>query len=422
MGKMDSKNLPVIPLKRFFFLMIIPLLLLINLIFYRLYTDQKKREIFIFENKAKSTLLAQKKILEQFADNIYSDLNIILNHHELLNFVSTEQHESQKCLVHDLIQFAKFEGIYDQIRYIDEQGMEKIRINFNNGRPVSVKKEKLQNKKNRYYFKDSIKLNKNEIFMSPMDLNIENGKIELPLKPMIRIGAPIFDKKGEKKGIIIVNYLSRNLVNVLSDEEATTPHLMMVNKNGYFLKGLSRNEEWGFMYEDKKHLTFKNKFPDSWDLIKSSDKGSFINKLGLFSFNTIFPMKEKSKSSNGASTAFESSKKAVNADEYQWKIVCFITKDNFDQKLEAFQKTVVILDVMISFIVIIITWFLAVSSHRKKKAEFKLKIAHDELEFKVMERTHDVSERMKELKCLYTISNLHENRNISTCAGRFLML
>ncbi len=83
-------------------------------------------------------------------------------------------------------------------------------------------------------------------------------------------------------------------------------------------------------------------------------------------------MKEKAKSSNGASTDFESGKKVVNADEYQWKIVCFVTKDNFDQKLEAFKKDVVILDVMISFIVIIITWFLAVSSHRKKKNELIL--------------------------------------------------
>ena len=185
---MDSKTLPVIPLKRFFFLVIIPLLLLVNLIFYWLYADQKKREIFIFTNRAESSLLAQKKIIEKFANNIFSDLNSILNHHELLSFVNMEQNESQEYLVHDLIQFAKFKGVYDQIRYINEQGMEKIRINFNNGRPVSVKKENLQNKKNRYYFKDSIKLGKNKIFMSPMDLNIEKSKIELPLKPMIRVG------------------------------------------------------------------------------------------------------------------------------------------------------------------------------------------------------------------------------------------
>lgn len=369
---MDSKNLPVIPLKRFFFIVIIPLLLLVNLIFYWLYVDQKKREIFIFTNRAESSLLAQKKIIEKFADNIFSDLNSILNHHELLSFVNMEQNESQEYLVHDLIQFAKFKGVYDQIRYINEQGMEKIRINFDNGRPVSVKKEKLQNKKNRYYFKDSIKLEKNKIFMSPMDLNIEKGKIELPLKPMIRVGTPVFDKKGKKKGVLLFNYLSRNLLNVLKGEKQTTPHFMMVNKNGYFLKGLSENEEWGFMYENKKHLTFKNKFPDSWNPIASSDKGSFINKLGLFSFNTIFPMKEKAKSSNGASTDFEYSKKVMNADEYQWKIVCFVSKDDFDQKLEVFKKNVVILDVMISFIVIIITWFLAVSSHRKKKNELIL--------------------------------------------------
>jgi signal transduction histidine kinase len=43
-------------------------LLLVNLIFYWLYADQKKREIFIFTNRAESSLLAQKKIIEKVAD------------------------------------------------------------------------------------------------------------------------------------------------------------------------------------------------------------------------------------------------------------------------------------------------------------------------------------------------------------------
>ncbi|MCP3943041.1 MAG: response regulator [Desulfobacteraceae bacterium] len=323
-----------------------------------------------------------------------------------MEFFNKKQHEFRKGLVHDLIQFARFEGIYDQIRYLDEYGMEKIRINFNKGHPGSIGKEQLQNKADRYYFKDTIKLNRNEIFMSPMDLNIENGKIEFPLKPMIRIAAPVFNKKGEKKGIIIINYLSKNLLNALNDKKITsTTHSMMLNRNGYFLKAISRNEEWGFMYEDKKHLTFKNKFPESWKNIISSEKGTFMDKFGFFSFNTIFPMKENIKSSSGASTAFESSKKAVNADEYQWKIVFFVPKIDFEQNIKVFKKNVIILDVLISFIMIIITWFLAVSFHRKKKAEIKLKIAHDELEFKVTERT-------KELNCMYQMAKLSGDREI----------
>jgi len=107
-----------------------------------------------------------------------------------------------------LLVFSKNKKIYDQIRYINETGKEIIRINFNDGKPAIVQKEKLQNKAKRYYFLDTLKLKKNEIFISPLDLNIENGKIEKPLKPMLRIGTPIFDKHGNKKGIILLNYFA----------------------------------------------------------------------------------------------------------------------------------------------------------------------------------------------------------------------
>lgn len=51
----------------------------------------------------------------------------------------------------------------------------------------------LQYKGNRYYFKDSIGLEKDQIFVSALDLNVENGKVEIPHKPMIRFATPVFD-------------------------------------------------------------------------------------------------------------------------------------------------------------------------------------------------------------------------------------
>ncbi len=48
-------------------------------------------------------------------------------------------------------------------------------VNFNNGSPTVVPQSGLQNKKNRYYFYDAFKLNRGELFVSPLDLNIENG-------------------------------------------------------------------------------------------------------------------------------------------------------------------------------------------------------------------------------------------------------
>ncbi len=73
-------------------------------------------------------------------------------------------------------------------------GMEPLRVNFNNGNPVIVPQDQLQNKRGRYYFDEAITLNEGEIFISPFDLNVEHGAIEQPQKPMIRFATPVFDQ------------------------------------------------------------------------------------------------------------------------------------------------------------------------------------------------------------------------------------
>ena len=92
--------------------------------------------------------------------------------------------------------------------FLDSSGMEKIRVNYNKGDPWIVADEKLQDKSKRYYFADCLPLEEREVFISPLDLNVERGHLEKPFKPVIRFGTPIFDSEGNKDGVLIFNYLA----------------------------------------------------------------------------------------------------------------------------------------------------------------------------------------------------------------------
>ena len=48
-----------------------------------------------------------------------------------------------------------------------------------------------------------MKLDKDKIYTSPIDLNMEQGKIETPYVPLIKLATPLFNSKKEKKGILI---------------------------------------------------------------------------------------------------------------------------------------------------------------------------------------------------------------------------
>ncbi len=69
--------------------------------------------------------------------------------------------------------FSEIKPYFDQVRFLGMSGMEVIRINHSAAGIEVVPKERLQNKGDRYYFKDAISLKKGEVYISPLDLNIE---------------------------------------------------------------------------------------------------------------------------------------------------------------------------------------------------------------------------------------------------------
>ena len=217
---------------------------------------------------------------------------------------------------------------YDQVRYLDASGQEVIRINYNDGKPVIVPREQLQNKFGRYYFNDTIKLNAGELFVSPLDLNIEQGSLEIPHKPMIRFGTPVFDSAGRKKGIILLNYFGDKLLQQFREKAGDDPeehhhNHMLLNRDGYWLSSDRREDEWGFML-GKKERTFGHDFAEAWRAIAAAERGTLRTDQGLFTYATFYPLLPTQRSSTGAALAHAPSQQELEARDYYWKIVTFV--------------------------------------------------------------------------------------------------
>jgi len=183
--------------------------------------------------------------------------------------------------------YSTYSGKYDQIRYIDYNGDEKVRVNYNENGAYGVKESDLQNKKDRYYFYETIKLEENMIYISPLDLNIEQGKIEEALKPMIRFSTPVYDNNGELKGIIILNYLAENMLQEFRDIALNSVgSIILLNSDGYWISDEDRSKEWNFMYDEKKKEKFINEYPDEWKSLIANKK-QFVTSNGLITTSRI---------------------------------------------------------------------------------------------------------------------------------------
>lgn len=283
-----------------------------------------KSELTTLKFRDFSNVLLKVKSIENHLNPVVLDLSFMVNHHNIQNFLDNSTEINKKMIQAEFLLSTTIKTYYDQIRYIDNEGMEIVRINYNNGNPSIVPEEKLQNKKERYYFKETINLDHGKIYASPFDLNIEGGKIEMPLNPMIRLGMTVFNRYQEKKGIVIINYRGELLLKEFAENAMINDAIILsggnfwlINAEGFWLKGPEIEKEWAFMYENKKGQSFNGEYSDEWKTMRKTSSGQIINRNGLFSYCTIFPFSMELNT--------EKLYTSTNSlDSYPWKVISFI--------------------------------------------------------------------------------------------------
>lgn len=291
-----------------------------------------RAEMKITRSHAWHSVDIQAENIDNDIQQISYELAHILNHNEMIELWTDDGiivPEVLSKLRKEFLNILLYRKVYDQVRLIDENGMETIRVNFNRGQPEIVLPEKLQNKKERYYFNAAFKLQQGEVFVSPLDLNIEYGKIELPLKPMIRFATPVFDLHGKKRGIVLLNYFGAKLLNHLVHEPNAfkNSQTILLNADGYWLKGPNPADEWGFMYEDRKDRVFANVYPEEWERINSEESCQFETSQGMFTCRTVYPQLAGQKFYTNSSKSLVPSNTQIESKAYHWKIISFLPSD-----------------------------------------------------------------------------------------------
>jgi len=174
-----------------------------------------------------------------------------------VQFVS--DHELTRIEV-SLMDWMSVKTIYDQIRIIDLNGNEMVRVNYNNGSPAIVPEESLQDKSGRYYFENSIILDENNLYISKLDLNVEGGEIEIvggEPKPVLRFATPLYNSDNEKIGVLVINYLAKDLLDSADTLRfGEYSNFEVLNNEGFYLKAIDDNDEFTFMYDESEYITY----------------------------------------------------------------------------------------------------------------------------------------------------------------------
>jgi signal transduction histidine kinase/DNA-binding response OmpR family regulator len=346
-----------------FLAIFLPLSLLVGIILVVIQVQNEQNEKVATESGELNKVDLQTKVISESLNTPVSDLITLASQREIQEMLDGET-GYDRFLAEQYHLFAKRKKIYSQVRFIDEIGKETIRIDLNQDQPRIVPKTELRSQAQSYYFLETISLNDGQLFISPFDLNIENGKIELPLKPIIRFATPIFDKKGKKRGILILNYLGQKMLDVFARSCLDSAvKCTLVNSDGYWLKGESPEQEWGFMIRDRQKIRFNDFFPAEWQTISVAASGQFSTQQGMFTFKTVYPLAESQKSSTGIDQVVGFSESYTS---YYWKIVSHIPIDDLYPKSKVLKQQLIMLYVGL-FIVIGFGAALVVRDRRKRE-------------------------------------------------------
>ncbi len=370
-----------------FLITFLPLSVLVGGVLIIIHQAERKAERGAISINETRNVDMQAKIAARDFNLIKSDLMFLTTQNELEAIVNqpvgtTETLELRQAIAKEYLSMSQQKQLYDQIRFLDTTGKEVVRVNFNKGQPSVVPDEKLQVQAKRYWFKDTLSLQSGEVFVSPLDLNIERGKIEQPLKPMIRFGTPVFDSQGQKRGIVVLNYLGEKFIQNLEKENSTTlGETLLLNADGYWLKGVKPENEWGFMYEDRKDQTFAKAFPKVWQEMAKRESGQFQTAEGLFTFKTLYPLLEvkNAQSSTGSARAFDSSQGKVDAKSYRWKIVTHVAPDVLNARSQSSFNRLLLFYVVLTGLIGVGSWLLALSHLRRQEADGELQATFADL-------------------------------------------
>lgn len=244
--------------------------------------------IEVITTQERGYLQLAEQLIQRDYFEITGDLKFVAGSPLLKRYLTQPTPESLKRIQQTFLLMAREYGRYDQIRYIDKTGHEVVRVNYNAGHPTVVPARGLQDKGDRPYFQQAVNLPPGEIYLSPMDLNIENNAIEVPFKPMIRVAAPVFDERGARRGIVVLNFLARNIEDGLrrgipvGDGQV----FMVLNEQGYWLSHPDKSKEFGFMFHDTGRR-FESDYPQEWQAIALRGQGVLQTTHGLFVYALI---------------------------------------------------------------------------------------------------------------------------------------
>ena len=266
-----------------------------------IYEQERSHQAQRFEARHEAQINESFAIMGNRLAAVVRDMRYLANTQRLEAYLGGHGAQDQESAMLDALAedwrrfMATRPTLYDQIRYLDRDGRERARINNRAGRVQRVPEAELQQKFDRYYVQEARSLPGDTIYLSRLDLNMEHGVVEQPLKPMLRLVTAPLRGRLQDGGLLVLNVLAQPILERLrSDATGSGPsHVWLLDPQGYWLLGDAPDQEWGFMLPERSQFRLDSAHPALHAALQASPPGpQTVHRRidgGVFSFQRYDP-------------------------------------------------------------------------------------------------------------------------------------
>lgn len=266
---------------KYFAYALIPLACLV-LVFYLVLQNLSVKGVRM-EAQSKAEIVA-KEVLVEFnyllqplvASNVY-----LARSNSLRSLLNEKKH--REAVLDDFSLLSSTHPLFQQVRLLDTNGMEVLRVNCNEQGAQLVGEQELQDKSKRNYFLTARSLESSQVYITPIDLNVEHGRVEEPYNAVFRIISPVDSREGRRIGYLVYNVGVAKLISFLDVLEHTKQyHFVLLNSSGDGLVYDGSNLIYRFANTNEE--SFINTYQKIWAGVSSISFGRGFNNDTAFAW------------------------------------------------------------------------------------------------------------------------------------------
>ncbi|MGB1310146.1 MAG: HAMP domain-containing protein [Leucothrix sp.] len=212
-------------------------------------TSDALRENALIEQRNQLTYAQQ--IISSTVSRVESDLLFLRDSSAVQLYLAAKRSSAKRSkllltnLRSSIQQFAQQQQIYSSVRFFDLSGKEQVRIENVAGIATSLEKRgELLSRGKREYFKQTLNLKTNQIYISPLELRKNGDELAQLLQGTLRYSTIVRNANGARQGVLVLNIDADALIGRIVGTSQAQWTIALTDPDGFYYYHPDESKRW----------------------------------------------------------------------------------------------------------------------------------------------------------------------------------